>query len=425
MADTKITNAKPKSFSKFSVVVTTFNGNKIDLTNHVAELSVFESIFDYFMHGEMTLIDNSAIMGRIGFIGQEKVSIRFTRDDYEINENFYVTDIFKGSQRSEGLGTFSVSLTAEKQLLSARQVFSRSYNGLNTEIISKIHTDFLKEELAEVSSGGTSHKVVFPFMKPFQAINMIQKNTYAVDRTPLFLFDTLHDNQTRLVSMGDLLKQDTFMKLSQKNQVNDDVETGQGERYSEEYRGTMFNARVEDSFDTLNLFSKGAFSATANRVDISRKSIDSFEFDYKKHGKNINDNDYLYKDFKFDNKSLNEYRRPKNYVLYQNAYGFESLSNLNTKDPYSVMAFNAYLKRLKTSTVSCYVDSVGGLGCGKIVDIDMKVFAPAVSPDADMKDYINSGRYLVSGVRHFIKKKEYKMSLELLREGIGEGVVFE
>lgn len=424
MADTRITNAKAKSFSNFVVVVTTFNGNKVDITNHVAELSIFESIFDYFMHGEMTLIDNSALMGRVGFIGQEKINIRFNRDDYEINEDFYVTDIFKGQQRSEGLGSFSFSLTSYKQLLNARQVFSRSYSGLGTDIIRKIHNEFMKEEVQVESTGGSSHKVVFPFMKPYQAINVIQKNTIGVDRTPLFLFDTLHDNQTRLSTMGDLLSQDTFTKLTQKNQVNEDVETGQGERFSEEYRGTMFNVRVEDAFDTLKLFSKGAFSASANRVDLSKKSIDLFEFDYKKHGDVLQNNDYVYKDFKFENKSLNEYRRPKNYTMYQNAYGFDSLSNLHTKDPHSIMAFKAYLNRLKTATLSCYVDSMGGLGCGKMVEVDMKIFAPALDASADMKDYVNSGRYLVSGVRHFIKKKEYKMSLELIREGIGEGVDF-
>jgi hypothetical protein len=420
MQNTEIANARAKAVTNLSVMLTTYVGNEVDITDHVNEISIFESINSFYLSGEMTLIDNSA-MSRIGFIGQEKVVISFERDDIEVEEEFIITDIFKSKQISEGVGTFSVSIYSPKKLISARQSFSRYYTGLNTEIVSKIHKDFFKEELTEVTTGGSSHNVVFPFVKPYQAISMILKNSFASDRTPLFLFDTLHDNETKLMSMKAMLEQEPFTTLKQRNQVNKDVETGQGERLSEEFRGTMFNVQVDNAFDTLKLLSSGAIANTGNKVDISTKSIEKFEFDYTKHGQPVG-NDFLSDKYELDNRKLTDYRRPNSEVFYQNSLGFDSLSNLNTKDPFGIMAANGYAKRFRTSALSCYVDSIGGLGCGKTVDVEMKILAPALSEAQDMNDYVHSGKYLVSAVRHFIKRKEYRMSLELIRDGIGEEV---
>lgn len=419
MADTKIVNAKPKKLEKLELVMTTFSGNQIDMTDNILEIALFESIYDYFIHGEITVVDESGILGRIGMIGQEKLLVRFTRDDVEVEKEFFVTDVHRGTTTNETIGTFIATICSEKQMRNAKQVFSRSYSGLNTEIISKIHSDFFQEDLAEISSGGTSHNVVIPYMKPFQAINLIQKNTFALDRTPLFLFENLYDANSKLLSFGDLFAQEASEEIVTRNQANQD-EQGQSERDDPEYRKKAFELEIADAFDTIRLFSNGAFSAFANRIDVSTKSIDLFEFDYKKHADYINGNDYLSDRYQVDNRNLNAYRQVKNKTYYQNSLGFESLSNLKTVDPFSKMAMDSYVHRHTTSKVNCHVDSIGGLGCGKTVDLFYRINSPALDKNQNMKDYANSGKYLIANMRHHIHNREYTMSLELVREGIGE-----
>jgi len=70
-ADPNILDKLPKSFSEFSVRLTSYNGNVYDFTEQVLELSIYETIYRAFIYGQIIIADNAAMLSSFPFIGQE------------------------------------------------------------------------------------------------------------------------------------------------------------------------------------------------------------------------------------------------------------------------------------------------------------------------------------------------------------------
>jgi hypothetical protein len=54
------------------------------------------------------------------------------------------------------------------------------------------------------------------------------------------------------------------------------------------------------------------------------------------------------------------------------------------------------------------------------VNYNITHFSPNLENNNDLIDEVNSGKYIVASLRHYIKNGEYTMSAELIRDGIGE-----
>jgi hypothetical protein len=82
------------------------------------------------------------------------------------------------------------------------------------------------------------------------------------------------------------------------------------------------------------------------------------------------------------------------------------------------------MKRLNTTAVHVHMNSVTELEAGKTVDVLFPRFSPNLGVNEDINDKVNSGKYLISAIRHYIKNREYTMSLELIRDGMGKEASF-
>jgi len=85
------------------------------------------------------------------------------------------------------------------------------------------------------------------------------------------------------------------------------------------------------------------------------------------------------------------------------------------------------VRRHATTVVKVYMDSIAytldndePFTVGQTVTYNLVRFKPRLSNDEEQLDLVNSGKYIVSAIRHYIKDAEYRMSVELIRDGIGE-----
>ena len=66
------------------------------------------------------------------------------------------------------------------------------------------------------------------------------------------------------------------------------------------------------------------------------------------------------------------------------------------------------MKRLKSTSVNVYMNSVTDLEAGKTVDLKYYRFSPKLNNE-DIDDKVNSGKYLIAALRHYVKNGEYTM----------------
>jgi len=417
--DNALSNVTPKKLRDIKVFITKYNEVVVEVTPMVNEISIYESIFSPFLYGEIIMIDSSAMLSTFPFIGQEKVRLEWEREGKKIQKDFYVTNVFDVVQINDTTGGYGISITSEKQMVNAISLFSKSYKGNSAEIITRIYKEYLKEDVDAKVLGKFNHNIVFPWIKPFAAINMIQRATPAEDDTPIFVFESLYGERPVLNSMKGMLTQKPVFKIDPKNMANNDTIGGLTSDNTDKYRGQVYSANISSAYNTLEHLSEGTFGAFVTSVDISTKTAEVSDFNYKISAPAIS-NDWISTFFRFDDVAVENLRNTKNFFVAKNTLAYDDFPNLNSVDDRVMMTMHSYMKRLKTTSVNIHMNSVILLEVGKTVHFEYGRFSPKLSKQEDVEDKVNSGTYLISAIRHYIKNNEYTMSLELIRDGMGE-----
>jgi len=436
----------PKSLEQFEIVLTTYNGNETDISPLVTEVSIFETIYNSFLYGEIVVVDNSAMLSQFPIIGQEKIRFSWFRDEERVEKEFYAVGVFDVKQNLPAVGTYGITITSEKQMRNAISLFSKSYRGRGDEIISDVYREFLDVDIEVDAESKTAHSIVFPYIKPLAACDMVRKNILAEDGTPFFIFEKFYDDPGRestvLSSYGQLYGQDPIRQIQP--QVGGNVEE----------RGQIYNFQIMKAYDTLEQLSKGAYASSTITVDPSANRVEIFDFNFRKHAEPIA-KDPIAVDFGFtpseyhlgllgesiSNATIPVHKLYETNLTYtlKNVYAFadetttregENLPppTLGSLEPLDKSIVSSYLTRLAANTsVMLHMDSIAynetdgsGFGVGKTVELDLPKFAPKLDENDGPRDLVNSGKYLISAVRHYISGNEYTMSVELIRDGIGE-----
>lgn len=423
-ADPRLAQQTPKTITGLKVTVQKYNGQLVDIAHNITEISIYESIYTSFLYGEIIIVDNSAMVSTFPFVGQEQVLIEWDRDGRHMKKKFYITDIFDVKQQLEGVGSYGLSITSEKQMRNAISLFSKAYRGSGDEIIQKIHDEYLKGEKLDVKvKAKTSHTVVFPYMKPIQAIDMIRKRVLAQDGTPMFVYESLYGEKPVLNSLKAMLESEPVFDIRPLKSANTN-ETGASSRDLSKFKGQVYEALITRGFDTLNMITKGAFASTAFVIDISTKEALKTEFSFKDHAPPIAKN-WVTEFFEFDNVRIYNQYNTTGYVVHENKLSFcndsgdlefPNISTLNERD---YLALVSYTARLNTVNLAIFMNSVPDLEVGKTVTYTQPRFSAKLNPNEDANDKVHSGKYLIGAIRHYVKNLEYTMSIELIRDGMG------
>ena len=414
----------PKKYRDLKVDIIT-RADEIEITGLVFEISLYEAIDSPFIHGQLKFADNSGLVSALPIIGQEDVRIKFTRRGHTVDRTFActgVTGIKKVSGDSAGV---VLTLTSKKHLTNAVSTFSKSYSGLASDIIDKIHFNNFGEHIDIKSNSGSAHNIVFPFTKPYAAINTVMGKTFGEDGTPYFLFENLFGDKPilqSLKSMVDATPVTKLKELSQTKATNKDV-NGQSTRYVGDSLGVLYDYEIDKNSDSLNMLSGGALINNTIRLNISNNEYSENSFKHALHAKTIADLD-PYKFYTVDGENLaSSALKPSLSVEMYNPVAFESdgVTELSTQaGTLSLTMAQSHLSRMNDMiSISAYTDSdPENYKVGLCVNLIVTPNRPALDGDGVAIDTLFSGTYLIARLRHYIKDDNYTMSMELIRDGL-------
>jgi len=424
--DKNLRDSIPGKYRDLKVEIIT-RVESVDITSLVMEFSIYESLDTPFLHGELKFADNSGLTTALPIIGQEKVRIKFTRRNETVDKTFACTNVIAIEKLLGETAGVVLTLTSEKHLTNAVSLFSKSYTGLASNIINQIHSNYLKEEIEIKSPSGSAHNVVFPFLKPYAAINMVMKKTFGDDGTPYFLFENLFGKKPILQSMESMLKEVTVDKLpilTKAMSTNKD-DLGQGSRHRPETMGRLLSYEISKNSDTLRLLSGGALINNTMRLNLSNGEFTENPFNYATHAATLSDLDphafMEIDDIKLDS---NELKASNSIELYfPLAFESEGVTELGSQvDALSSTKAASRMERLNDMLrIQAYADSdPKNYQVGKCVNLVMAPNLPGLESDEKLKDELFSGQYIISRLRHYIKDDNYNMSMELVREGLSK-----
>ena len=416
-----------REIQDFQCAIVSHSGAVFDVTGNVSNFQIFESIFEHSLTGQMTIVDNSAMLSTIPIIGQEVITLYYKFKDKDIELGFRVSKIEDIKQVNDNTGVYVLKLISDKRYRSAVNLFSRSYRGKNSEIVAKIHEDFLNQPVNVISQGGTSHRIVYPYTKPYAAIDLILENTFGEDKTPLFLYETVNSNEVKLQSYGDMLtRDDNTVELRNVNMINTDP-TGQAQRNLPMQNQNVFEQVIKRGYKTFDNVKRGAYAAFVTSIDISGKVYAEERFDYKQHAPNLSPDllDPISDSFKITEEAPNDLFNSKQFYFQKDSLAYEStdVGNIYQVDDLSKAAMLSYKFRMDSQFVAISADSNTDLEVGKMVLLNFRRMKPNLDSEEDI-DLVNSGEYLCTGIRHQIRAGKYSIVVEAQRFGINKEASF-
>lgn len=416
--DMKVGTAR--EVQEFQCAIVSHSNSVFDVTQYVSNFQIFESIFEPSLTASMTIVDNTAMISTIPIIGQEVVTLFYRYKDVDVELAFRVTEIQDIKNVNDNTGAYSVKLVSDKRYRSAVNLFSRSYRGKNTEIVAKIHEDFLNEPVDVISNGGTSHRIVYPYTKPYAAIELILQNTFGEDKTPLFLYETVNDNSVKLQSYGDMLtRDDNTVELRNINMINTDP-TGQAQRNLPAQNQNVFDQIIKRGYKTFDNLKKGAYASFVTSFDISGKEYSEERFDYKQHAPNLSPDlkDPISDSFLITEEKPNDLFNSRQLYFQKDSLAYESpdVGNIYQVDNLSKAAMISYRSRMDSQFVAIAADSNTDLQVGNMVALNFRRMRPNLDNEEDI-DLVNSGEYLCTGIKHQIRSGKYSIIVEAQRFG--------
>lgn len=410
---------------------------KLNIKSLIVEISYYEDIFRGSVTGELLLSDSISIIDRIGMCGGEFLSLSFKKsvssNSEEISKKFRIYRVGERILKNQETENYTLHFCSEEFFLSEQMKISKAYKG---KTVSEIATDIIQNELQAVdyTIHGTKglYDLIIPYKSPFESLHWLCN--YAMSELYSGADFVFFENKDgfNFVSLQKLYNKPIY-NYYKYNVKNIESPLSGGSELARNLTSIQTYTYL-DTFDTLYGTTNGIFASRTLTVDpLTRRYYDT-KFNYKEN-------------YYFENSQLNDFAIINNVknkkmkemsempdssfkVVFSNKeqekakgisdkpWAVQKDMNVETFVPYRTaqMALSHYT-RIRIS-----VPGDPKLSVGTIIHLEL----PSSSARKDgtgfnegMYDAYNTGRYLISAVRHIIKADmKYDTVLEVVKDSM-------
>jgi len=397
------------------------------ILNQIQSIDIYESIFTPYITADVNIVDGDSMKENLNLSGGEDFTIQFLGygNDIPLTYNFKLTEIgaaiVADNLRSK---TMTLRMYSSEYLTSSAKTISKSYNTSAEGIIKDIIGNVLgSKKKISVEPTKDLPVTVIPYLSPLTAISLVrQRVSSTVDTgSPLlffenqkgFFFTTVHSILNKNGAGASEVQ--TFF---QKEGISSNVKGSQGTISDINAHKLFANYTVKTPVNTQYLLERGGVNTAISEFDLNTKTYRRRVFTNSA----LNNTDS--KDSKkspLTDTLLNEYGKFVNKAFLVPFAKYKDTDNSTQNYVYETLAekysYTSLLSQQKT-----YIDIPGNtkIMAGSIVQLSI----PRHDSSFDNKDKneYESGRYMVSSVRHSISNladSKYDTHLELIRYGRG------
>jgi hypothetical protein len=421
--------------------------DKTNIKAMMVELSYYEDIFKGVTSGSILINDSISLIDRLGMTGFDYLKLKFKKtvgaSKESTTEKYF--RIYRVSERllnNNASETYTLNFCSEELLLSEQTKISKSYSGKKiSEIIYDILSDKLKIDSKYIRMQETDglYDFVIPYKKPFEAINWLSNYAKPIGKDGAdFLF---YENSEgfNFYSLQNLFSQKIYTTYAY---IPRSVGTTEGTALqvkSKELGRNLIGIKSYvflDTFDTLYGTITGAFANRLISIDPLTRTFRNTTFDYSTYfnkAKNLNDYSLVPNIKNRLGKKPNESYDSVLKVMVTNPEQKKAIGI--SEEPWNVAndirAENYVPNRTAQLSLSHYsriklaVSGDPNLTVGMLLE----VFLPSSRGkdgsgyDWGEKDPYNSGKYMITAVRHIIDfNNKYETVLEVVKDSYGESI---
>jgi hypothetical protein len=412
---------EPKAMSEWNVEFTNYAGDSMEMSPIIDQLSIFESIFNNCMFGNMKLRDGTGFVEANGIVGsgEEKVLFElFTQKSKasdtkttNLEKEFRVNSVSNGHKNPK-YTDYDIGIASPYLFVNNKKKLSRSYMKMTaSEIVDQIGAEILEFGShgiwTDLKTTASKHikEIVVPNWNPFQVINFLAKNSVSADGFSNYIFFENNDG-FKFTTIDDLKKKDPKRIYTLKDrpvgshleQGKMTIDAGMMEAYSEQ-------ARFDISKGQMN----GQYATSILTHNILKKKLDKYELEYdadkhKVFAEGIGLNGPPSKKFTDFNSGQHTGFMSSNYM-----YDIHHLGD-NSHYPF----YDMKRAELRTNTVKFDIPGDTNLFAGDMVTL---IIATDMRTQPEQENQFMTGNWLVTAIHHKINNEGYTMTLECMKDG--------
>ena len=411
------------------------SGQRINISNQVLELNIYQSIDSPFMSGNIVFSDAAGVAELLPLLGQERLlfSLKTPSHENSVNFNDYnaiIYNVEKRFQTTDREQTIILNWTTLEHYKNLRTKISKSFSGNISTIVSEILSsdNFLgSKKPLNIELTKNIRKFVIPNLNPFQTINLLKQEAVSAEMSPHYLFFENPDG-FHFRSLDSLIGAQGSLNVPHKRVYKS--EPPDDPRAVEAALGTILHWEAEDNSNNFLNVKLGMLSSTLYYHDIFNKNIQKFDYDYndtfdKRNSTNQEDrgSGTLIPQSKIDDKIITEYTNSKIFVHPTGSAKLFSdvpQGSDNNADEWLQESRSRELQRdYFTLKIETYGDT--DIMCGDMINVLIPTNKPIpAAAGTEAYDPILSGRYLVTSLKHMIMPEEsmHSMVMTVMKDSV-------
>ena len=409
----------PKTTTEWNVEFKNYKGDKGEISGIISQLSIYESIYNNCMFGNIKIQDGTGFVEAQGIVGSGAEEVHFAletpntgmKKTANLEKEWLVNSISNGVKNPK-FTEYDIGIASKYLFVNNKKKISRSFLKMTaSEIVDYVGVNILefgKHGLwTELKASPTKHEknTVVPNWNPFQLINFLAKNSVSAEGASDYLFFENNDG-FKFKTVDELKEQDIKRFLTLKNMPVKLVADASGfsidgaimENYSEMQRFNLSNGQLS-----------GQYAGSILTHNILEKSLTPYtvKYDEKVHKINaegIGLNGPPSKPFK----DINDWQ-------HSGCMSSNYLYDIHDKGEFSHYPWYDMKKaELRTNIIKFDIPGDTNIFAGDVVQLRIPTHIHV--HDLPEDQYL-TGNWLVTAIHHKINTTEYVCTLECMKDG--------
>lgn len=407
------------------VQIVTSSVNKVDVTNQVIGIEVYEDMFSPFFSISISLRESLDFINALPLRGEEVVKLEIATPTFKgvtkvISGTFYIYKLSDRQLLTDRNSAYTLHCISYEALTDLNMKQSRAYSGNIAEIVKTIlGKDALNtDKNVNVESSKNSIKFISNFWSPIKNINYAACTALNKNNSPTFIFFENREG-FNFVSLDTLYKQETYQKFIMDDYARDTDGQGKTNRNIDRDYQRILEVKINVSFDALKYTNNGAYASRIYAYDLVKKKYYAKDYDFLADFQNMNHlNKFApYTDAKPVSPVNLIYNEIRHYASHD---GYPDTSNVTSQQKR-----NSMLQMLRSNIIEITVFGRTDYTVGQKVYVELPkptVITKEDQANTDAKtgtiDSTYSGNYLVTAINHVINRDSHTCIMELSKESL-------
>ena len=399
------------------------NGRKLDVRGILFELNIFEDIYNNVLTGSIMLSDSNNIINKLPLAGYESISISFTKPSHKLTYKKTYRIYKMGDRKKEKDTNENYTLYFCGEHMFKTEMFSKSYSGKKiSDMINDIGTKRLGAVIKNIEPTAGIYDIIVPFMTPFKAINWLSRRAVSpLSAGSTYLFFENFDG-FNFFSLETLVKKPPVRKLhATVKKIAEPMEAPKAKpSLAQEQSDGGENYVFSNSFDILNLVSNGYAGSTMVTVNpltqvIAETTLEANGFfDTTKHLNKVNPHSSTFNGPSTPTRSVQSLQlstKDCDKITYGPGPKPNDIEKWYLQRP-------MFLGGLNMQRLSLTVPGSMEYKAGAVVEFTAPEISLNDAPIKKSDDILNSGNYLITAVRHIMKRDSHVCVIELVKDSL-------